>query len=162
MRCVIKTVWAVLAHTKLLCRTGLPKLVFVFLFRGWEPSKAIAVLWAFGSLSTSKTWAPYSQSWIGFALAGWSVLSNDHCFVHLLWEAPPMGSHTCGTHSLRHSVSLRRWGGGLLFYKMNKKSKMFWFLKVWKARCNIISWELCVFVILHFFFFVLSKLLLFT
>lgn len=40
---------------------------------------------------------------------------------HLLWEVPPMGILHHGTHSLKHSVSLRRWGGGLLFYKMNKK-----------------------------------------
>lgn len=32
-----------------------------------------------------------------------------------------MGILHHGTHSLKYSVSLRRWGGGLLFYKMNKK-----------------------------------------
>lgn len=32
-----------------------------------------------------------------------------------------MGILHRGTHSLKHSVSLRRWGGGLLFFKMNKK-----------------------------------------
>lgn len=42
-----------------------------------------------------------------------------------------MGILYRGTHSLKHSVSLRRWGGALLFYKINKKtSKKFWFLNL--------------------------------
>lgn len=120
---LIKTVWLVLAHTKLLCRTGLSRLVFVFLF----PLRALCShCCSFGSLSTSETWAPYFQHQVGFALAGWRV--HPVMSSALLCASPVRTltrGHLSAWHTLsKHSVSLRRWRGGLLFYKLNKKKKV--------------------------------------
>lgn len=161
---LIKAIWVVLAHTKLLCRTGLPRLVFVFLFGGWEPSAAIVVLWAFGSLSTSEAWALSFQHQEGFAPAEGRVLTNDHCIALCISceKSHPWASYIVA-HTLQNIVFHLEGGeGGCYFSKWTKKCKKFWFLKVWKAWYDVMSWELHVLIILRFFFFVLSKLLLFT